>query len=97
MTLKKLIPKYAIHAGDILLDELRARNIKQSVFCRKHGFHTVELNGIIKHKRSITAKTAIKLEVALGINAEFWMRLQAMYELDQERIKQKKHHYFKKR
>lgn len=86
----KLIPKYAVHAGEILADELKARNLRQSVFCRKHGFQYVVLNNIIKGKRSITAKTAIKLESALGINAEFWMRLQATCELDKERIRIKK-------
>lgn len=95
MKKKILIPKYATHAGKILFDELRARNIKQSVFCRKNKISTVVLNEIIKGKRSVTARTAIKLENALGISAEFWMRLQAMYEIDKERIRQKKHYYFK--
>ena len=93
--LKNLVPKYATHGGNILLDELRARGIKQSVFCRKYGFSTTIINEIIKGKRSITAKTAIQLEAALCINAEFWMRIQAMYELDKERIRQHKHFYFK--
>ncbi len=93
--IKDLIPKYATHPGAVLLDELRARNIKQSVFCRRHNLNPVILNEIIKGKRSVTAKTALQLDEALGISAEFWMRLQSMYELDKERIKQKKHFYFK--
>lgn len=95
--IKDLVPKYATHGGSILLDELRAKGIKQSEFCRKHGFSTTIINDIIKGKRNITAKTAIKLESALGINAEFWMRIQAMYELDKERIRQHKHFYFKRK
>lgn len=87
---KQLIPQTAVHAGEILVDELKSRNIKQSVFCRKYGFHPVVFNEIVKGRRSITAKTAIKLEAALNIDAMFWLRLQASCELDKERIKQKK-------
>lgn len=95
--IKDLVPKYAIHPGRTLIDELQARKIKQSVFCRKHGFSTSEINYIVRGKRNINAKIAIALDEALGISAEFWMRLQAMYDLDKERIKQKKHYYFKRR
>ena len=39
------------------------------------------LNEIIKGKRAITADTALRLHRYFGVSAEFWMNLQAHYEL----------------
>lgn len=40
------------------------------------------ITGIIKGQRSITADTALRLGQYFGTTAEFWMNLQANYELD---------------
>ncbi|MEO5362594.1 MAG: HigA family addiction module antitoxin [Magnetococcus sp. DMHC-8] len=37
---------------------------------------------IVAGKRAITADTAIRLELWLGVEAVFWMNLQKRYELD---------------
>ncbi|MEP6512355.1 MAG: HigA family addiction module antitoxin [Parafilimonas sp.] len=39
------------------------------------------LSDLIKGKRNISAKLALKLEERLGIDAGFWMRLQGAYDL----------------
>ena len=53
------------------------------------GIASNVMNEIIKGKRNITAILAYTLEIALGINAEFWLRLQAQYELELLRTKYK--------
>jgi len=40
---------------------------------------------IVTGKKSITPDTAIDLEKALGLDAGFWVRAQAMYDLAQAR------------
>jgi len=42
---------------------------------------------VLRGKRNIKASLAIKLEKALGISAEFWIRLQGEYDLALERKK----------
>jgi antitoxin HigA-1 len=40
------------------------------------------LNRLLAGKRAITADTALRLELWLGVEAAFWMNLQKSYELD---------------
>mgnify|MGYP000529445166 FL=1 len=44
---------------------------------------------LIKGKRAVNAEIALLLEQILEIPAEYWMKLQAQYELDHARIQQK--------
>lgn len=41
------------------------------------------INEIVHGKRGITADTAARLSRYFGTSAEFWLNLQARYELDQ--------------
>lgn len=45
---------------------------------------------IINGKRNLTPELAVRLEDALGIKAEFWMKYQVSYEIDRISIKNKK-------
>jgi addiction module HigA family antidote len=40
-----------------------------------------KINDIVRGKRGITADTALRLSIALGTSAEFWMGLQSDYDL----------------
>jgi antitoxin HigA-1 len=40
------------------------------------------INAIVRGKCGITADTALRLSVALGTSAEFWMGLQSDYDLE---------------
>ncbi len=40
------------------------------------------LSELIHKKRNMTAELAVKIEKVLGIEAEFWMRIQSKYEID---------------
>lgn len=78
-----------IHPGEILKDELEARNIKQKEFAADIGLPATQLNEIINGKRIVSSELAIILETALGINASFWVNLQADYELAKARQSEK--------
>jgi addiction module HigA family antidote len=70
----------AVHPGEFLADELRARKIKQKDLAEKIKMNGTILNEIIKGKRRISIPLALKLERALGISAETWLNLQQRYE-----------------
>ena len=82
-------PHTATHPGVILKNELDSRNISQKEFAQSIDMQVTMLNEIIKEKRTVTADIALALEKALDIPADFWVNLQALYDLDEARIKEK--------
>ncbi len=75
-----------IHAGEVLLEEfLKPLDISQNKLARAIGVPPRRINEIVHGKRAVTADTAIRLARALGTSEQFWMGLQADYELEEAR------------
>ncbi|AWG20546.1 addiction module antidote protein, HigA family [Flavobacterium faecale] len=89
MTTTTITPLIATHPGTILVDEIEANDYSQIEFAKLIGFNRSQLNEIIKGKRNINAETALLLEKALGIDADFWLEMQKNYDLDIARITEK--------
>lgn len=86
MKTKHTTPAKAIHPGEILLDELEAREISEKEFAIKSGIQTAQLNEIIKGKQGITVEYSILIGKALEMEPITWQNLQKLYELDQDEI-----------
>ena len=72
--------------GEILLEEfLKPMDISQNRLARAMGVPPRRINEIVHGKRSITADTALRLSHALGTTEQFWMGLQADYDLEEAR------------
>ena len=72
----------AIHPGEILLEEfLRPLGLSQAGLARHLGISLVRVNELIKGKRGLTAETAWLLGEAFGTSPQFWINLQANYDL----------------
>lgn len=82
-------PYKATHPGTLIADEIEARGLKQKDVAMELGVANTYLNEVIKGKRAITADFALLLEKSFGISAEYWMRFQTQYEIDQARLKVK--------
>jgi HTH-type transcriptional regulator/antitoxin HigA len=82
--------KIAIHPGEVLKDEIEARELSKSDTAYKLGMQPGNLSELFKGKRNITAGLALKLEDLLGISAEFWLNLQNSYEITILRNQRKK-------
>lgn len=89
INISELTPFTATHPGEMLADELAARNIKQQAFAQQIGMQKSQLNEIIKGKRSINAEVAVLIEAALGISADFWLKAQNNYDLALVKIQSK--------
>lgn len=87
--INKLTPAIAIHPGEMLKDELEARDITQKDFAQLTGIPHTQVNEIIKGKRGIYADTAILIGKALKMDASIWTSLQMNYELDLAKINEK--------
>lgn len=72
----------AIHPGEMLLEEfLEPLGLGQAEAARRLGMPLNRLNEIVLGKRGITADTALRLSTLLKTSAQFWMRLQADWDL----------------
>ena len=78
-------PPATLHPGEVLLMEIEARQLKKSEFAAQLNIQASQLSELLHEKRHISASIAIKLETLLGIDAEFWMRLQTSYDIAVER------------
>lgn len=74
----------AIHPGEILLEEfLKPLGIGQVEAARRLGVSLNRLNEIVLGKRSVTADTALRLARLFKTSPQFWVRLQADWDLHQ--------------
>jgi addiction module HigA family antidote len=79
-TKRKLAP---VHPGEILLEEfLKPLGLSQTRVGRDLGVSPRRINEIVHGKRSVTADTALRLSRYFGTSPEFWLGLQADYDLD---------------
>lgn len=71
-----------IHPGEILLEEfMLPLGISQNRLASDIDVPVSRIAGIVKGTRAITADTALRLGEYFGTSAEFWMNLQASYEM----------------
>ena len=71
----------AIHPGEILADELEEIGITPTELSRQLGVPPNRISQIIAGKRAITGDTALRLGHWFRNNAQFWLNLQASYDL----------------
>src|SRR5688500_7500331 len=71
----------AIHPGEHLAEELDALGMSAAELGRRIDVPTNRVTGILNGQRSITGDTALRLAHFFGTSPEFWLNLQALYEL----------------
>ena len=82
MSKEKITP---IHPGEILKEEfLDEMGITQYKLAKEISVPARRINEIIHGKRAITANTALRLGRYFGISPQFWINLQAHYDLEVE-------------
>ena len=72
-----------IHPGEILLEEYLAQmEISQYRLAKDISVPPRRINEIVHRRRAVTADTALRLAMFFGTTPEFWMNLQALYDLE---------------
>lgn len=80
---KKLDP---IHPGEVLLaDFLEPLDVSQYRLAHSISVPPRRINEIVHGKRAVTADTALRLSRFFGTSAQFWLNLQARFDLETER------------
>jgi addiction module HigA family antidote len=73
-----------IHPGEILEQEfLQPFEISQYRLAKAIGVSARRINEIVHRSRGITADTALRLAKYFGTTPEFWMSLQAAFDLEE--------------
>jgi addiction module HigA family antidote len=79
------VPMRSGHPGRTLAGELAARKLTANALALKLRVPANRLTDIIRGKRAISAETALRLGRYFGTSAQFWMNLQANYDLARAR------------
>lgn len=80
MKKNKLAP---VHPGEVLLEEfLKPMRLSQNRLALRIGVHPRRINEIVLRKRRVSAETALRLGRYFGVSPQFWLGLQAEYDLD---------------
>lgn len=90
--MKKDLPAFRISRlilnGEFLKDMiLEERGLTQKWLAVQIGCAERKISEICTNKRGISASFAIELERVLGISAEFWVTMQAKWDLYNARLK----------
>lgn len=79
-----MLPKHRppTHPGEMLLKEfLEPAGVSQADAAKRIGVSFQRLNAIVRGRRAVSADTAIRLEALTRMDAVFWLRLQADWDL----------------
>ena len=76
---------YPVHPGEVIKDEMEARNISQREFARQVDMSYSVLNELLNGKRSLSPTNALMFEAALDIPADAIMNIQTKYTMQTAR------------
>jgi addiction module HigA family antidote len=77
----RIMFKRAVHPGEILKDELGELAISLTEFARQIDVPANRVSQIIAGKRAVTGDTALRFGHWFGMDPQFWLNLQAQFEL----------------
>jgi addiction module HigA family antidote len=69
------------HPGQILKQELDARDLSAAAFALRIRVAPQRIQEIVAGKRAISPETALRLGRYFGNKPEFWLSMQAAYDL----------------
>ena len=74
------------HPGEVLRSQfLQPNGMSVYELAKRTQVTRLRMNDIVLRRRSVTAETAIRLSLVLRTTPEFWMTLQAAYDLEEAR------------
>lgn len=71
------------HPGEVLLEDfMKPLGLTQYALAKALGVTQVRIGEIVHGKRAVSPDTALRLARYFGTSAEFWIGMQATYELE---------------
>ncbi len=79
---RKGTPNWRVHPGEILREEfLKPLRLSAYELAKQLHVPVPRVNDIVLERRGISADTAVRLARFFGTTEQFWMNLQAAYEV----------------
>lgn len=79
---RKGTPNWRVHPGEILREEfLKPLGISSYELAKRLLVPVPRVNDIVLERRGISADTAVRLSRFFGTTDEFWLNLQATYQI----------------
>jgi addiction module HigA family antidote len=75
------MPRLAIHPGEHLAEQLEELGMSAAELGRQLGVPTNRITGILNGQRAVTGDSALRLGHFFGVSPQFWLNLQALYDL----------------
>lgn len=72
---------FEVHPGSILKEELEARQMSGNALALALRINSGRVSEVLNGKRGISADTALRLGRYFGNDPQFWLGLQAAYDL----------------
>ena len=79
----------AIHPGEFLREILDDMSLTQIAFAEAIGVSPMRVSHVLKCQRPVTAELALRLGLALRQTPQYWLNLQAAYDLKVAQIELK--------
>ena len=70
-----------IHPGDYLREALEELGMTQAALAKTIGVSPMRISHVVREERPLTADLALRLGRAFGQSPQYWLNLQAGYEL----------------
>ena len=75
-----------VHPGEFLAEDFLAPlGLSQYRLAKALGVSAIRVSEIVRGKRAVSPDTAIRLAAALGTTSDYWLKLQARYDLEMAR------------
>ena len=71
----------AIHPGEYIREALGDLGITQATLARALGVPAMRISLLVREERPVTAELALRLGQAFGQRPQYWLNLQADYDL----------------
>ncbi len=75
------------HPGEMIGDSIEEMGVSISDAAKSMGVTRQQLHNVIAGRSAISPEMAVRLEKALGVSADAWLRMQANYDLAQIRAR----------
>ncbi|CAA6606351.1 Plasmid maintenance system antidote protein, XRE family [Rhodospirillaceae bacterium LM-1] len=71
------------HPGEVLMEDfLKPLGLSQYALAKAIGVPQIRISEVVNGKRAVTPDTALRLARYFGTSAEFWVGMQATYDLE---------------
>ena len=82
----EMAKRKSVHPGEVLAEDFMAPlGLSANALAKRLGVPANRVSAIVGGKRDVSPDTALRLERAFGSSAEFWLNLQARYDLETAR------------